>query len=315
MKTFTRDQRIPAGGFTSTCFQKLLFTLLCCFLYSISVKAQDHAGAFITIWDTDKMSADTHLEVPSTGTNYAYYWENVGDPGINAGANYITQSGNLSIPSIPNNTGKYRLYIKGNYTAISMLGNANSAPALTAVESWGNIVWSTMANAFRGCANLANIPIAAPDLSQVTSLRYMFGGASIFNNLVDHWNTSNVTDMSYMFSGAIAFNQPIASWNVEKVTNMTGMFNGATAFNQNIGNWQLKAGVSLVFFFNRCGLDCKNYGLTLKGWAQNSSTPQNIALDAVDIRYASDALVFRNSLASDKGWTFSDAGESFGCSI
>lgn len=120
--------------------------------------------------------------------------------------------------------------------------------------------------------------------------------------------------MSFMFSGAVAFNQPVLNWNFEKVTDMSGMFNAATAFNQNIGNWQFKEGVNLVYFFNNSGIDCENYGLTLKGWAQNPSTPDNLTLNADTRQYASDALPYRNFLIA-KGWTISDGGAASGCNL
>ncbi|MDQ6479393.1 BspA family leucine-rich repeat surface protein [Dyadobacter sp. LHD-138] len=236
-------------------------------------------------------------------------------------------------------SGTYRLYIRGEYTAIKMNENSNAAKALTAEESWGNMVWSNMNGAFQGCSNLLSLPAAAPNLtlvtsmanmfngassfnspinnwntSNVTSMSYMFSGASTFNNPVDNWNTSNVTRMDFLFSGAAAFNQPVLNWNFEKLTDMSGMLNAATAFNQNIGSWQLKEGINLVNFFNSSGIDCENYGLTLRGWAQNASTPSNLTLGAVTRQYASDALPYRNILIA-KGWLISDAGVASGCNL
>ena len=48
------------------------------------------------------------------------------------------------------------------------------------------------------------------------------------------WNVSNVTSMRYMFFRAESFNQPLNKWNVSNVTDVFGMFNGATSFNQTL---------------------------------------------------------------------------------
>jgi surface protein len=82
-----------------------------------------------------------------------------------------------------------------------------------------------------------NQPIGNWDTSEVTSMSWMFFGASAFNQPIGNWDTSEVTDMSWMFAFAPAFNQPIGNWNIGKVTSMSSKFFGASAFNQPLGNW------------------------------------------------------------------------------
>ncbi|MDG1794530.1 MAG: BspA family leucine-rich repeat surface protein, partial [Flavobacteriaceae bacterium] len=55
---------------------------------------------------------------------------------------------------------------------------------------------------------------------------------------IGSWDVSNVTDMSYMFGGATSFNQPIGNWDVSNVTDMNNMFQ-RTPFNQPIGGWDV----------------------------------------------------------------------------
>ena len=79
-----------------------------------------------------------------------------------------------------------------------------------------------------------NAPIDRWDTSNVTSMRYMFSGASAFNQALA-FDTSQVEDMMYMFRDASAFNHPLA-FDTSQVTDMENMFEGATAFNQPL-NW------------------------------------------------------------------------------
>ena len=52
---------------------------------------------------------------------------------------------------------------------------------------------------------------------------------------------SSVTDMRYMFNGASSFNQELRDWDVSKVTDMEGMFHSAYAFDRDISNWKGKS--------------------------------------------------------------------------
>ena len=58
------------------------------------------------------------------------------------------------------------------------------------------------------------------DVSAVTDMNSMFGGAQIFNEDIGDWDVGAVTDMHYMFYYATAFNQDIGDWDVSAVTRM-----------------------------------------------------------------------------------------------
>ena len=47
---------------------------------------------------------------------------------------------------------------------------------------------------------------------------------------LSRWNVSSVTSMSYMFSGASSFTSDLSAWDVSSVTSMDGMFYDASGF-------------------------------------------------------------------------------------
>ena len=69
-----------------------------------------------------------------------------------------------------------------------------------------------------------NQDLSSWDVSNVTSMQYMFYNAHDFNQDLSAWDVSNVTSMQYMFYNAHDFNQDLSTWDVSNVTYMYGMF-------------------------------------------------------------------------------------------
>jgi surface protein len=78
-------------------------------------------------------------------------------------------------------------------------------------------------------------------------MRYMFYGASSFDQPLNEWNTGQVVTMRYMFYGASSFNQPLNDWNTGRVVTMIYMFYGASSFNQPLNDWNTGQVVSTGF--------------------------------------------------------------------
>jgi len=121
------------------------------------------------------------------------------------------------------------------------VGDVGGKP-LTWSAGTGTSIVGNMRFMFSG-ASAFNQDISGWDVSSVTDMGIMFYGASAFNNGVVGdvggkpltWTagtgTSNVLYMNNMFGYATQFNQDVSSWNVSNVTNMSQMFANTTLFN------------------------------------------------------------------------------------
>ncbi|MEL0643111.1 BspA family leucine-rich repeat surface protein [Olleya sp. Ti.3.14] len=201
------------------------------FFVLINIYAQQ---PFITTWEVTDGSLD--IEIPaSTDPVYSYnYSVDFGDGTILSTNNIYSTSHTYA------QAGTYTVSITGNYSKPNFTSASYlSQLKIKSIEQWGDIQWESMENAFRGCSNLVINATDAPDLSQVTSLKFMFGQAASLNQSINHWDVSTITNMEDMFQGASLFNQPLNNWDVSNVTNMKRMFFYATSFNQPINTWDV----------------------------------------------------------------------------
>ncbi len=222
-----------------------------------------HAQAFITTWKTDNAgtSGSTSITIPTTGTGYNYDvdWNNDGTFDEFGLTGSITHDFGTA--------GTYTIRIQGTFPQI-YFNNGGDKLKLLSINQWGNITWTSMRDAFEGCANLTYTAIDNPNLTSVTTMQGMFNGCRIFNGNVGGWNVSNVTNMSQLFRINDLFNQDISSWNTAKVTNMSSLFAGAYAFNQNIGNWNTAKVTNMDYMFSYARAFNQNVG----GWNTSNVT-------------------------------------------
>jgi surface protein len=210
-------------------------------------------GNFITRWNlatAGSGSTQISFGVTTTGT-VNYTWQEVGGAGATGSGTITGAGGTATITGLPSGSMIDLSIDPVNFRAFA-INNGTDKSRLIDVKEWGNVAWTSMENAFKGCNNLNITATDVPNLASVTNISSMFSGCIILNSPsnINTWNTSAVTDMSYMFFIANAFNQNIGAWNTVAVTNMTSMFAGANSFNQNIGSWNTSAVTSMVFMFN-----------------------------------------------------------------
>ena len=100
------------------------------------------------------------------------------------------------------------------------------------------------------------------DVSNVTSMTWMFGNCQKFNCDIFSWDVSSVKDMDHMFSGCRKFNKDLSKWDVSNVENMEGMFYDCEIFNGDISNWNTSRVKNMDSMFGRC----TKFNQDLSGW-------------------------------------------------
>jgi surface protein len=256
---------------------------------AVSVAVVQAGQAFVTTWKTDNsgISGSSQITIPGTGTNYTIIWEAVGDAGVNGFALGNNQT-TVSFPA----PGTYRvsIYSGGGTFHRIRFNNGGDRLKLLRIDQWGDIAWSNLEDAFKGCSNMTYHATDIPDFSVLTDISSMFSRCTAFNGAIGGWDMSTVTDMNRLFEECSSFNQPIGGWDVSQATNMASMFNGASLFNQPIGDWDVSQVTSMGSMFG----GATSFNQPIGGWNTES---------LVDIsRMFTDAISFNQPIG---GWDVS----------
>lgn len=242
------------------------FTILKFILFFLPFVAMGQQS-FITDWKTDEpgSSASNEITIPVSG-NFEYTWEEVGNS-ANTGSG--TGSGNHTIVFQQAGTYRISLFPTGSQSLHSiMFDDDGDKNKLLSISQWGDVVWSTMAKAFKGCKNLEITATDAPNLSNVEDMNEMFDNATSLNQPIGHWNLENVVNISGMFHNATSFNQPLDDWDVSNVELMAGTFKLATSFNQPLANWDVSNVTSMTAMF----MIANNFNQNLENWNVSNVT-------------------------------------------
>lgn len=243
----------------------LLATMLPCSLIS-----QD----FITTWNTQSLGLSNNNQVflQAEGT-YDIYWEDLNDATINGTITNITGNHTITFPS----AGWYEVRLSGGLERLYFGSpGATDAYKLISLEQWGNIAWTNMESAFESCINMSYNATDTPDLSNVTNMERMFAYTRMNANIND-WDVSNITTMKWLFLEVIQYNQPLDNWVVDNVTDMGSMFSGAKNFNQDITGWNVANVVSMLGMFQ----EAEDFNQPIGVWTTpNLQTTQNMFRDA-----------------------------------
>ncbi|WP_044225542.1 T9SS C-terminal target domain-containing protein [Phaeodactylibacter xiamenensis] len=267
----------------------------------------ENTAPFITTWKTDNpgVSCSSCITIPTTGGGYNYDvdWENDGvydDFGVSGDVTH-----DYGTP------GTYQVAIRGDFPRIYFNDESISSPPTSdaekvlSVDQWGDISWSSMNSAFRGCTNLAGQAVDVPDLSNVADMSFIFSGAESFNQDIGGWDVSNVISMLWMFQNATSFNQDIGDWDVSSVKNMFGMFSGAESFNQDIGGWDVSNVTGMSFMFS----GAESFNQDIGGWDVSNVTGMSFMFSGAE-SFNQDIGGWDVSSVTDMQWMFVNS-ESF----
>jgi surface protein len=237
---------------------------------------------FISTWRTSSTNETITLPYESTGEYTGIIdW---GD-GTTSPNSFLTSSHTYAT------AGDYIVTVNGKCYGFRF-NNSGDRTKIRSVQQWGSMRVGNLGSYFTGCTNLSLTGVSDVldttnttnfteffsfcsslstvsklnewDTSNVTNMRGVFRGATLFNSYIGSWNTSKVTDMSIMFWLATSFNQDISTkvinqnqanqyvaWDVSKVIRMELMFQQAATFNQPIGNWDVSNVTTMYQFFQQ----------------------------------------------------------------
>ncbi|CAM1344933.1 BspA family leucine-rich repeat surface protein [Tenacibaculum amylolyticum] len=236
----------------------------------------DEEDKFISTWKTISNNERVQIRTTGGGSSFAIDW---GDG--NTTAEGGSSSHTYATP------GTYTVKVSG---AIGQL-YANYRPEadkMESVEQWGAAKFTSFRRAFAGADNVVINATDTPDLSNVTTMVEAFNNSK---KLVDNGGQ-------------------IKNWDVSNIEDFTSAFQGASLFDVDLGNWDLSNAQLMNNMLNGTALSVANYDATLKGWASNSNTPNDLNFGASNLKYCF-AETDRNTLDVIKNWTINDAG--LGC--
>lgn len=234
-------------------FLHALITILC--IFSFPTFAQN---PFVTTWKTytDSNPSSTTITIPTYLGETYFYDVDWNDDG------FYDQTGITGDVSHDFGVvGNYKVRIRGAFPRI-YFNYGPEKEKLLEINQWGDIVWTSMGSAFKGCFNLKEQAIDAPNLTQVADMSSMFSYCFSLNQNINNWNTSNVTNMEELFRYTTTFNAPLNNWNTGNVTNMAGMFSYARDFNQPINNWN----TSKVNTMSRMFAQAESFNQPINNW-------------------------------------------------
>jgi surface protein len=258
---------------------------------------------FVTTWDTSLGEGSTvTLALAEIVHPYEDYYVNANIDWGDGTIEHVTTSSPQHDYGVD---GIYTVSVTGSvpaYNSFDNGGTLSECAKLVSVDTWGQVGFTNMEDAFAECSNLLSVPGTSEGIEDVTNMRTMFRGASSFNSDIGGWDTSSVTDMSYMFSNASSFNQDIGGWDTSNVNDMGLMFSSADSFNQDISSWD----ISNVTKMNLMFTDASSFNGNIGGWDTSSVTDMFEMFESAS-SFNQDISGWDTSSVTDMHYMFYDA--------
>ena len=146
------------------------------------------------------------------------------------------------------------------------------------------------------------------DVSNVTSMQFMFYQTYNFDSDISNWDTSSLVNAIGTFAFNYEFNSDISSWDMSNVTSMNQFLYKATKFDGDLSSWNVDNCVNFYYLFAETKID-----FDLSSWNVNGFLDR--FLFDVDYNYdlgsmtlgpnitTMQYLFYRNATLSDVNWT------------
>lgn len=148
----------------------------------------------------------------------------------------------------------------------NMFENCRALTAIVGIDTFftGN-VWSftsygsgaNIAGIFKNCSSLTTLDLSRWDVSNATSIAWMFNGCSQLTSVGDlsGWNTSKVTSIEGLFYGcrSLPSIESISHWDTSQVKGMGQIFYGCNSLTSlDLSSWDTSRVTSLYNTFGEC---------------------------------------------------------------
>lgn len=212
-------------------------------------------------------------------------------------------------------------------TGTIYFNNSGDKSKLIDIRNWGNVGWTTMISAFRGCDSLTDVNASdVPDFSSVTNMVSAFRDCTSLTTLdVSSWNTSNITSIPYLFLQCLSLTTlDVSSWNTSSFTNMEFTFGYCSSLtNLDVSLWDIDQVTSLGNFAFGVTIPTATYDDILNNWESQLQTsfPDGVGYTPnISINFGSSQNSYLSSAAKRKlttdkalggfGWSIVDSGQT-----
>lgn len=252
-----------------------------------------------TVDTTNAGSAANTMIVPLVSGESYDFFINWGDGTIES----FTSSILTNVTHVYSVGGVFDIKVTGVFPRI-FFNNTGDILKMLSINNWGNIAWSSMMDAFRGCANLVANYSDVPNLSAVTNLNGTFRNCSLWNGTWQDADCSSVTDAANLYFSASVYNQPMPT--MDNVVLLTNALRN-TVFNQSIDNLpMLNVTAAVTFMSNVSTFSTANYDSWLSvidGTALNTG----VSIHFGNTQYTNTSG--HDYLTIIKTWTVVDGGQ------
>lgn len=209
--------------------------------------------------------------------------------------------------TFPSGAGTYDISITGTLPRLHYF-DTDDDRKLIDIKAWGDIAWSSMDGAFRGCGMTAVTATDAPDLSNVISLDQMFMNGLLTSIDVSSWDVGSIKTMTNMFRGNTSLAAlDVSSWDTNSLTDAGIMFYQCDLLDVDVSAWDITALINAGSMMNLSAFSDANYDLLLVAW-EGQTEPADVTFHAGGAKYSAGAPATARAALVSNGWNITDGG-------